>query len=279
MSHPVTMNSHGGDGRTGGSTTLMVARAGLRDLARNRWIIGYAAAFFAITEGLFWFGGTGAQVMVSLLSVELLIVPLVALVFGTIHVYASREFIELMLAQPIARTRLFAGVYIGLAAPLSLAFLLGAGVPFLLNLRVGADPATIAALLIAGIALSLIFGGIATWIALRTDDRLKGVGLALGVWLLTTIVYDGVVLGVAAALGDWPIEKPLLFLMAANPVDLARVFVLTRLDVPALMGYTGALFEHTFGTNVGVLAASLALIAWCAAPYALSARRFRRRDF
>lgn len=88
------------------NTTALVLRAGLRDLSRNRWIVAYAAAFFLIPEGLFWFGGTGPQVVLSLLNVVLLVVPLVALIFGTIHVYASREFVELLLAQPVRRSRL-----------------------------------------------------------------------------------------------------------------------------------------------------------------------------
>ena len=258
---------------------LLVLEAGLRDLSRNRWIAAYAASFFLVAEGLFWFGGTGPQVVLSLLNVVLLVVPLVALVFGSMHVYASREFVELLLAQPVRRGQLFAGLYLGLALPLAGAFAVGAGIPFVLNLRAGAGAAALAALFTAGVALSLAFAALATWIALRTDDRLKGVGLALGAWLLTTDVYDGLVLAASAAFADWPLERPLLAMMVANPVDLARVLVLTRLDVPALMGYTGALFRHTFGSAIGTGIAVAALAAWCAVPISLAARRFRTRDF
>lgn len=262
-------------------TVGLILRAGLQDLTRNRWIAAYAAGFFLIAEGLFWFGGTGPQVVLSLLNITLLVVPLVALVFGTIHVYASREFIELLLAQPVRRGRLFAGLYLGLALPLSGAIIAGAGIPFALHSRIdtAASVGTLVALFTAGIALSLAFAAVATWIALITDDRLKGVGAALGIWLLTTIVYDGAVLAAAAAFGDWPIEKPILALMATNPVDLARVLVLTQVDVSALMGYTGALFQHTFGTAAGVTIAVAGLTIWCAVPLTLAARRFRLRDF
>jgi len=257
----------------------IVLHAGLRDLSRNRWIVAYALCFFGIAEGLFWFGGTGPQVLLSLLNLVLLVLPLVALVFGTIHVYASREFVELLLAQPVPRRELFAGLYLGLALPLAGAFVLGAGVPFAVHAHEGATLGGVVALLVAGVGLSLAFAAIATWIALRTDDRLKGVGLALGAWLVSTVVYDGLVLGATAALGNYPIERPLLGLMLANPVDVARVLVLTQLDVSALMGYTGALFQHTFGTALGTAVAAAALVAWCAVPLALAGRRFLRRDF
>ena len=257
----------------------LVLEAGLRDLSRNRWIAAYAAAFLLIAEGLFWFGGTGPQVVLSLLNVVLIVVPLVALIFGTIHVYASREFVELLLAQPVPRGQLFTGLYLGLAIPLAGAFAVGAGIPFVLHLHAGAGIGALVALFGAGVGLSLTFAGIATWIALRTDDRLKGVGLSLGVWLATVVVYDGLVLALAAAFGDYPLERPLLGLMMANPVDLARVLVLTQLDVSALMGYTGALFERTFGTILGTAVATAVLGAWCAVPFAFAARHFRRRDF
>ena len=257
----------------------LVLKAGLRDLSRNRWIVAYAAGFFIIAQALFWFGGTGPQVVLSMLNVVLIVVPLVALVFGTIHVYASREFVELLLAQPVPRGQLFTGLYLGLALPLAGAFAVGAGVPFALHAGSGAGLPALAALSVAGIGLSLAFAAIATCIALRTDDRLKGVGLALGAWLACTVLYDGLVLAAAAAFGDWPLEKPLLALMLANPVDIARVLVLTQLDVSALMGYTGALFERTFGTAAGTAIAGAALASWCAIPFAFAARRFRRRDF
>jgi Cu-processing system permease protein len=228
---------------------------------------------------LFWFGGTGPQVVLSMLNIVLLVVPLVALVFGAIHVYASREFVELLLAQPVPRGQLFAGLYLGLALPLAGAFAVGAGIPFAFHAHSGAGAGALIALFAAGIGLTFTFSAVATWIALRTDDRLKGVGLALGVWLMATVVYDGLVLAAAAAFGQWPLEKPLLALMMLNPVDLARVLVLTQLDVPALMGYTGALFEHTFGTPVGVSVAVIVLAAWCAVPFLLAARKFQLRDF
>ena len=257
----------------------LVMRAGWRDLARSKWILAYAAGFFVLAQGLFWFGGTGPQVVVSLLNVVLLVVPLVSLVFGTVHLYGSREFVELLLAQPIARRPLFTGLYLGLVVPLAGAFVVGAGVPFALHAGAGASSAALAALLAAGVLLSLVFGGLAAVIAGLTDDRLRGVGIALGVWLLLTIVYDGGVLAATAAFADYPLERPLLAAMVGNPVDLSRLVVLSQLDAAALMGYTGAVFTRTLGTTGGILAAIAALLAWSAAPFVHSARTFARRDF
>ena len=114
---------------------------------------------------------------------------------------------------------------------------------------------------------------------LKADDRLKGVGVAFGVWLLLSVLYDGVVLTAVALFSDYPIERPLLGLMLANPVDLGRVFLLLRLDVSALMGYTGAVFAQFFGSRAGAVAAAAGLAFWIVAPAAVGAVRFTRKDF
>lgn len=262
------------------STIGLVLRASARDLARNRWLIAYAAGFWAVTEALFYFGGSGPQVILSLLNAVLFVVPLVALVFGTAHVHASREFIEMLLSQPLSRRSVFAGLYLGLALPLTAAFLLGAGVPLLLHGAAADAPRLALALLaVGGALLTLTFAALAMVIALATDDRLRGMMLALGAWFVLTLAYDGAVLVLVSAMGDWPLERPLLALMLLNPVDVARVLVLTALDASALLGYTGALFRRVFGSALGPAVAVAALSAWAAIPVLVARRRFLRRDF
>lgn len=262
------------------SPLTLVLRAGARDLARNRWLLAYAAVLALIAETLLYFGGTGHQVVLSLLNATLLLVPLVALVFGTMHVYASRDYIELLLAQPLPRSAVFAGLYLGLALPLVAAFLLGIGLPMLLHGAGGTAPSgSLVLLALGGVALTVTFAALAMAIALSTDDRLRGIALALGAWFVATIGYDAAVLAFVSAFGSWPLEKPMLVLMIGNPVDVTRVLVLIALDASALLGYTGALFRRAFGTAAGPIVALTALAVWSAIPVYFARRRFLRRDF
>ena len=250
------------------------------DAARSRWLLVYALFFFLATEGLLRFAGGDAKAVLSLMNVVLFVIPLVTLVLGTVYLYNAREFTELLLAQPITRGTLYAGLYLGLAVPLATAFVAGVGIPFLV--RGGGDPAfrgALVTLLGAGVVLTAVFTAIAFVIATRAEDRLRGLGLAIGVWLLLALLYDGAVLVIAATFADYPIERPLLALTFANPIDLARVLLLLKLDVSALMGYTGAVFQHFFSGALGIAAAGGALFVWVAAPIALGARFFRRKDF
>jgi Cu-processing system permease protein len=259
------------------TTAVRVLAFGLQNQLRNRWILGYGLVFALLTDALFRFGGSGPRVVVSLLNVVLLVIPLVSVVFGTLHLSNSREFIELLLAQPVSRTALYVGLYFGLALPLAGAFAAGVAVPVLLH--GGAGAAGLGTLLLVGAVLTLVFTSLAFVAGVHFDDRARGLGLALLVWFAATVLYDGLVLLVATCFADWPLETPMLLLTLLNPVDLGRVLLLLSVDVAALMGYTGAVFERFFGSGVGVALAGTALVAWTALPFLLGLRGFARKDF
>lgn len=264
----------------GRSVALRIARAQVRDVVRGRWFLAYLAFVVLLTDGLSRFSGDGSRAMLSLMDVMLLVVPLVTIAFATMYFHQAREFVELLLAQPVRRGAVFSGLYLGLMLPLSGVWALGVGVPLLLHGTAGgAEGVTLAALILVGVSLTLVFGALGLLIAVRTEDRLRGLGVALGVWLLTAVVYDGMVLLLVSALANHPMERPMLGLMMANPVDLGRVLLLLRFDISALLGYTGAVFQQFFGGVRGAGIGATALLLWICFPLLLAARSFSRKDF
>ena len=262
------------------STAGRILRFQVRDILRNRWLIGYAAVLLAITEALLRLGGGGERAMVSMLNVVLLVVPVVSVVFGTLYLYGAREFIELLLAQPVGRSAMFAGLYAGLSLPLVVAFSVGVAVPFLAHSPADSVPGVAFGMLVGtGILLTLTFTALAFLLALRFEDRARGLGAALLLCLGFSILYDGIVLLLIIVFGDYPLESPLLILTLLNPMDLGRVLLLTTFDAGALMGYTGAVFQRFFGTALGAAVVCLALVTWTAIPLGFGLRRFNRRDF
>jgi len=262
------------------NTILKVVRYELRNVIRNRWVIAYALFFLVTTELLLRLGGSTPRALLSLLNVVVLLIPLVTIVFGTIYWHGSREFTELLLAQPVRRGSLFHGLFAGLVLPLSAAFVLGVSIPIVLHRGVSADSATLLVLmLVAGVALTAVFGAIATLIAGVVDDRLKALGVALGIWGFMTIAWDGLILWTTVAFADRPLEAPLLAMTFLNPVDLARVLLTLRLDISAMMGYTGAVFSRMLGGWSGTLAAVGGLALWTLVPGLFALRAFKTRDF
>ena len=186
----------------------------------------------------------------------------------------------MLLSQPVGRRQLFAGLYLGLAGALSTAFVLGTTLPFLLHgMDASADWATLGAVCLAGTALTWISVALAFLVALRLEDRMKGLATVILGWLALAVVYDGAVLLGLNAFSDLPAEPGLLAATVANPVDLARIVLLLRFDIAALMGYTGETFSRFFGGAAGALTAALATTAWLALPVAFGARMFQRKDF
>ena len=260
------------------STTLRIAGYAARDLVRSRWLLAYAFFFFGATAALLRFSDTETKALLSLANVVLLVVPLANVVFGTMYISGSREFVELLLAQPVRRSQLFTGLYAGLALPVSVAAAAGIGLALLAS---GASPATLAiggSVALVAALLGAVFTSIATAIAYLIEDRVRGLVVAIGVWLLLAVLYDAAVLMAAVQFADYPLERPMLAAMIANPIDLARLLVLQQFDVAALLGYTGAVFQRFFGGAGAFVAASAALL-WIALPAFAGARLFHRKDF
>ena len=77
---------------------------------------------------------------------------------------------------------------------------------------------------------------------------------------------------------DYPMEKATLALAALNPIDLGRIFIMLKMDISALMGYTGALYKQFFGSAQGILFTTAIMLAWIIAPLLIALRMFRKKD-
>lgn len=259
---------------------IRVFRYEFSNLLRGRWPILLAALMFVITEVLFRFGADPSKTIASLMNVVLVVIPLISAVLGTIYMYNSREFNELLLAQPINRTSIYTGKLIAFSSALSLAFLLGIGAPFLIHVvDLAAYAGKIITLLAVGVAFVVIFSALAFFAATRFEDRIRGLGLMILAWFFLTVLYDGIMLLYVFVFQDYPYEPGLVAMVFANPVDLGRILILMQLDISSLMGYTGAVFRKVFGADTGIALSATAVFIYTGVPVWLGLRTFRRKDF
>ncbi len=244
------------------------------DILRSKIIIAYTLFLLLVSLSVFNLEDNSSKGLTSLLNIILIIIPLVSIIFSTIYIYNNAEFIELLVSQPLKRSTLWVSEFIGLSSAMSFAFLIGAGLPILLY-----QPDAVGiTMLVTGILLSVIFVSIALLASVKTRDKAKGIGVAILLWFYFSIIFDGLVLFILFQFQDYPMEKPMLVFTALNPIDLSRILIILKMDISALMGYTGAVFQDFFGTATGMIIAVATLLLWAAIPCWFSVRNFVRKD-
>ncbi|MFN3196204.1 MAG: ABC transporter permease [Chlorobiota bacterium] len=259
---------------------LKILKYSFNDLLRSKWTLIYLAFFLIATQGLLYITGDSDNTVVGLLNIVVILCPLIATIFGTVNFYNSREFTELLLAQPIKRKDIFLGQYFGMTLSLSLGYALGVFIPFLIHsLTNHINFELLAILLVVGVFLTFIFSALSFLISLITDDKIKGFGISILSWLLLALVYDGVQLYLLSMLSNYPLEKISLALTFLNPIDLSRILLMLKLDISALLGYTGAVFNKFFGSYLGYLLSFVALAIWVLIPLYFINRVSMKKDF
>lgn len=246
----------------------------IADIVQNKIVLVYTALLLIISFSVFNLENNSAKGILSLLNIILIIVPLICIIFSTIYIYNSSEFIELLVSQPLKRRTIWLSIFSGLSTSLSLAFFIGAGIPILIY---HAD-ATGFMMIAMGLFLTVVFVSIAMLAAGLTRDKAKGIGLSILLWLYFSLIFDALVLFFLFQFQDYPLEKIMVLLSFLNPIDLSRIQILLKMDISALMGYTGAIFREFFGNNTGILLSFLGLFIWIIFPLMISLKKFKRKD-
>ena len=133
--------------------------------------------------------------------------------------------------------------------------------------------------MLVGVFLTFIFVALAFNIALSNENKIKGFGIAILMWLLLAVVYDGVFLISLMVFDEYPLDKFSLVISMLNPIDLSRILILLKLDISALLGYTGAVFQQFFGTSLGMFISLLVLTLWVIFPVWRIAYKSKKKDF
>jgi Cu-processing system permease protein len=244
------------------------------DILKNRIVLAYTLILSLLSWSSFTLEDNAAKGMLTILNVILFTVPLVSVLFSTIYLYNSSEFIELLLGQPIKRKTIWLSIFCALSLSMILAFLAGAGIPLIIY-----TPDSVGLMMVAvGCLITLVFIALAFLCSILTRDKAKGIGIAIMTWLYFALLFDGIVLFILFQFADYPIEKTMVAVTALSPIDLARIQILLRLDVSAMMGYTGAIFKDFFGTSAGLFVSMGLLLLWAAIPFYISLRKFRNKD-
>ncbi|MCW5518581.1 ABC transporter permease [Aureitalea sp. L0-47] len=259
---------------------LKILKYSFYDLMRSRWSYVYFVFYLLLGFVLLFLNNNVSKAVITLMNVIIILTPLIGTIFGVMYYYNSKEFTGLLLAQPIKRSTIFLGQYFGVALSLSMSLVVGLGIPFIAYGIFMSDAIwDFGLLLVTGAFLTFIFTALSFNIALRNENRIKGFGYAILLWLFMAVIYDGIFLMSLMIFEDYPLDTFSLSATMFNPIDLSRVLILLKLDISALMGYTGAIFQKFFGTNFGMFLSIGVLALWVLIPVWFIRRVARRKDF
>jgi Cu-processing system permease protein len=257
---------------------------------RNRWVVSFAVLFTAITLlvstlGMVTSGYSGFQDFVrtaaSIVNLGGFMVPLFALLLGVFSFVSQRDHLEMLVAQPIPRSWVLLGKYLGLLLTVVGATLIGFGLPgVVISLVVGAQGALqYAAVVLFSLLLVTVFIGLSVLIAILSDRQQIALGVSVAVWLFFELLYGMLMLGATLQLSRAALKVVLLAGLAGNPVDLTRVLSLLAVGGPHLFGPAGATLIKLTGSPLGAsIMGLIALLLWAAVPVLISLRVFARQD-
>lgn len=262
-----------------------VAGKELRDRLRDRWVLAVALVFALFALLIAYFGGAqsgevgfrGIGVTVaSLTSLAIYLIPLIALLLGFDAIVGERErgTLDLLLSLPVTRAEVLLGKYVGLAAALTIAIVVGFGaaaVPLFHSFDAAAAWLYVR-FVGSAIMLGLSFLSLAVLVSVISRDRARASGSAIAIWFAFVLVFDLALLGVLVASAGSGSSLWAPYALLLNPADVFRVLNVMGSDaLRNTFGLGTLLPEHW---NNPVLLCTV-MLAWITAPLGLALWRFR----
>lgn len=243
---------------------------------KNRWIFAYTILLGCASLSFIFLTGDAAKALLSLVVLINILVPLVSIIFCVGSWYQSESFTEILLAQPVARSSVFWARVLSLIASQALCLVLGLGAA---SYIAGLRSTGLLLLVLVGTISAAIFTSIGSLIACTVQDRMKGTGLSLAIWIYFLTLHDALLLFFLYWFREYPMDLASSIFCLLNPIGLSRVVLLMKFDAPLLLGHSGALVRSLLESGRGWAWAALASAVWLVVPLLLSRRSFERRDF
>jgi Cu-processing system permease protein len=241
------------------SAVLMICWQEFTLNRRNRWVVSFALLFAILTLSIAYFGMVTSgyagfqdftRTSASIINLGGFLIPLFAMLLGVFSFITNQGYFEILVTQPISRSKVLLGRYLGL-----LLTILGA------------------------MMLAMVFTGLSVLISLVARRRQIALGIALGVWVFYELVYGMLMLGTTLYLSPTVLKTVLPAGLMGNPVDIARVLSLLQVGGPHLYGPAGAtLVKLTGSAAMTTLFGLLGLLVWVVAPIIASMKIFKRQN-
>ncbi len=224
---------------------LAVASIEFRVALRNRWLILATGVMTLFSLALTFSGAGGLELKTgiltlaaaSLATLSVYLIPLIALLisYDSIAGEVERGTMALVLATPISRGALLAGKALGLIAVLAIAIAASLTISSAAAIfAYGMDMSGLAAIVrlgLTGLLLGAVFVAIGLMISVASPRAGQAAAVAIGVWLVATVLYDLALLAGILADKEGVFTKAFFpYFVTANPGDAFRIFNLAGLE-------------------------------------------------
>lgn len=257
---------------------------------RNRWVISFSGLFAGLTLLVAYFGMVTSgyagfqdftRTSASIINLGGFLIPLFALLLGVFSFLTHREYLELLVTQPVSRPKVLFGKYLGLLLTVVGASALGFGLPgVIIAITIGVEGSfSYLAVIFYSCLLAVVFTGLSVLISLLARRRQVALGIALGVWVFFELLYGVLMLATTLYLSPGILKTTLLVGLLGNPIDISRVLSLLQVGGPHLFGPAGAtLLKFTESTTLASVYGLAGLAIWIVVPLATAVFVFKRQD-
>ena len=261
-----------------------------RNSVRAKWVLVMAAIFgvLSLTVTLLAFrtvrelglAGIGPA-SASLVNLGVLLPSLMGLLLGGGALVGAREqgILAMMSAQPLKRSSIATGAFIGLTGSIWTTLGIGFGVAMLIMSGVARGSEVPALVTLIGATLGVAMSSVAIGVAVSAfaSSRVQAVAAAVGLWIVLSLGVDLTLAALAPSVHMGP--SGLLAAILLNPLEAGRILALLGTNFKGTaLGPFGAYLITTFG-KVGTVALLVAdLVAWTAVPLFLARWALPRRD-
>lgn len=270
---------------------LIVAGKEYRDGWRNRWVLAITVVFALFAFAIAYFGAAAsgqvgftslATTVVSLASLAVFLIPLIALMLGydTIVGEETQGTLLLLLSYPISYWQLLTGKLCGQGAILASATFIGfgaAGVAIAMlagQAQVSEIWRAFGVFVLSAILLGWVFLALAYLISVVAADKGRAAGVALMTWFFFVLIFDLGMLGILVMTSGQDGGDLLAYLLLLNPTDIFRLVNLAGFE--SARAYVG-LLAVADGQMLSPLALILALGVWVVVPFSIAVWLFSRR--
>jgi Cu-processing system permease protein len=272
-------------GRVEWSQVGVIASKEFRDRIRNRWVLAVAVIFSLFALAIAYFGSAqqgsvgfrGIDVtIVSLVSLVIYLVPLIALILGYDAIVGEKErgSMELLLSMPVTRFEILLGKYLGLSAALASSTVIGfgAGVALLASRLSMRDFYHYAGFVSSAILMGMAFLSLSLLISVLSSDRIRASGVAIGLWFFFVLIFDLLLMG-GLVLSQGRLGSGLFgILLMLNPADVFRLLNMFSSEQVQNMYGLATVMPETL-TDPRMLAG--VMVVWIVTPFAIAHWRFK----